>query len=646
MSYTVLTAGQSQSGGSVASGGTLTVLSGAIAISVSAYSDGSILVSRGGVVLDTTLSAGSLQSISAGGSAQGTTIESGGGEFVSTDGEVSFATIESGGRQYVRLGGLASATVVDSGGYQYVSSSTAYLTLVASGGVQFVSDGGTAELATVAADGAQYVGSGGFSYSSHVQNDGFQILSGGTAIGTTIESTGIQFLSNNAIAVSAVINDGGSQEIGLYGAASATIVKSGGVELLYSGGTIDRTKLESGGAIDLTTFAYQSDSSALFNDTTDVLSIENASSSVELQLSGEYGNANFVTYPDGLGGTDVIFEGPPCFCRGTRILTQHGYIAIEQLAPGETVVSPWGEAMPIRWLGKRHIIPRQHLRPWDVHPVRIEAHAFGQGMPERPLILSPDHSVFQNGVLIPVRYLLNGASIIQMTVDSVEYWHLELDFHRAVLAEGLPTESYLDTGNRAGFEGSDRTNRYEKEDSTHIWKTRSFAPLRLSGPEVIKVREKLLSRLRRLGFCIVKSPNVRFLLDGRQAQPMRRGQLWEVRWRMPAKVLRLVSLSGVPREIESAGVDHRRLGVAVSALSVDGIRIPLDDVRFVSGWHDVEPNLRWTAGDASIDVIGARMITLCIEQTLPIYLNPDDLCGDKATLALPLTDDILPIEAV
>ncbi len=39
---------------------------------------------------------------------------------------------------------------------------------------------------------------------------------------------------------------------------------------------------------------------------------------------------------------------------------------------------------------------------------------------------------------------------------SVTYWHVELDAHDILLAEGLPAESYLDWGDRPFFtEGSD-----------------------------------------------------------------------------------------------------------------------------------------------------------------------------------------------
>ncbi len=88
--------------------------------------------------------------------------------------------------------------------------------------------------------------------------------------------------------------------------------------------------------------------------------------------------------------------------------------------------------------------------------MRIAAGAFGPGasgeaLPHRDLWLSPDHSVFADGCLIQASLLVNGLNVVQQAVESVQYWHVELDTHDVILAEGLPAESYLDTGNRSQF---------------------------------------------------------------------------------------------------------------------------------------------------------------------------------------------------
>lgn len=151
-------------------------------------------------------------------------------------------------------------------------------------------------------------------------------------------------------------------------------------------------------------------------------------------------------------GTDALLTYTACYLAGTRIATPSGEVAIENLRVGEHVQLAAGGTAPVLWLGHRELDCTPHPCPCEVWPVRIAANAFGPGRPARPLWLSPDHAVSTDGVLIPVRYLVNGATIVQVPMGTVEYWHLELSAHDVVLAEGLTCESYLDTGNRAAFE--------------------------------------------------------------------------------------------------------------------------------------------------------------------------------------------------
>ena len=88
-------------------------------------------------------------------------------------------------------------------------------------------------------------------------------------------------------------------------------------------------------------------------------------------------------------------------------------------------------------------------------PIRIRRGAFADNMPHTDLLVSPDHAIFVDGKLICARQLVNGTTIRQEKGwTSVEYFHVELDAHAILLAEGLPAESYLDTGNRGFFANS------------------------------------------------------------------------------------------------------------------------------------------------------------------------------------------------
>ena len=62
-------------------------------------------------------------------------------------------------------------------------------------------------------------------------------------------------------------------------------------------------------------------------------------------------------------------------------------------------------------------------------------------MPRRDLLVSPQHALYLDEVLIPARCLINGSTIAQKPVSVIEYFHIELPRHDLLLAEGLPTQS-------------------------------------------------------------------------------------------------------------------------------------------------------------------------------------------------------------
>jgi hypothetical protein len=152
---------------------------------------------------------------------------------------------------------------------------------------------------------------------------------------------------------------------------------------------------------------------------------------------------------------EIFFSEAACFLASTRIATPAGDVPIERLAVGDMVLTARGGACPIVWIGYRHLDLTLHPTPARVQPILIHAGAFADGVPRRDLFLSPDHAVLRNGALVPARLLVNGASIQRDTgCCAVTYYHVELDAHDLLLAENLPAESYLDTGNRGWFENA------------------------------------------------------------------------------------------------------------------------------------------------------------------------------------------------
>ena len=140
-----------------------------------------------------------------------------------------------------------------------------------------------------------------------------------------------------------------------------------------------------------------------------------------------------------------------CYVAGTLILTNRGEHPIEQLQAGDKVVTLAGE-MTVRWIGWRQLDLTRHPDPGVARPIRVRKNAIADGLPRRDLLVSPDHGLFVDGRLIPAKLLVNDGSIaVDTSVRSVAYYHVELDRHAILFAEGLSSESYLDTGNRCMF---------------------------------------------------------------------------------------------------------------------------------------------------------------------------------------------------
>jgi hypothetical protein len=201
--------------------------------------------------------------------------------------------------------------------------------------------------------------------------------------------------------------------------------------------------------------------------------------------------------------TDLTFTNPsadlPCFAAGTRIGTGTGDVAGEAIAAGDIVRTISGVLRPVVWVGHRTVDISRHPRPELVRPILIEAGAVADAAPARDLVVSPDHALFVDGVLIPAKYLVNDVTIRVLDVPSITYHHIELAEHDVVLAENLPAETFLDTGNRDNFAGSPVVAAHPDFGTAcdlvfHTWEARGYAPLVLAGPPVDRVRARIALR--------------------------------------------------------------------------------------------------------------------------------------------------------
>jgi hypothetical protein len=155
------------------------------------------------------------------------------------------------------------------------------------------------------------------------------------------------------------------------------------------------------------------------------------------------------TISDGLGHTDIGFvkiNSIPCFVAGTGIQTPNGEVAVEQLLPGDLVMTQDDGPQPLRWIGRRKVAAEGSFAP-----IHIRANTFGR---HRDLMVSPLHRILirdslaellfgETEVLIAAKDLINDKSVRSVPGGEVEYVHLLFDRHQVVFSEGLATESFL-----------------------------------------------------------------------------------------------------------------------------------------------------------------------------------------------------------
>jgi hypothetical protein len=141
-----------------------------------------------------------------------------------------------------------------------------------------------------------------------------------------------------------------------------------------------------------------------------------------------------------------------CFMAGTGILTPQGEAPIETLKRGDLVLTADGEAKVV-WVGRQTIVSRfaDPIRNW---PIRVLAGAIADNLPCRDLLVSPDHALLVDGVLIHAGALVNGTSIRRenQVPEKFVYYHVELDDHSLILAENVPAETFVDNVDRMNFD--------------------------------------------------------------------------------------------------------------------------------------------------------------------------------------------------
>ncbi len=643
------------SGSVISSGGTLIASQatasgyGANAFADTVLLGGSAVVFSKGWINSASVQGGSV-TVSAGGFAQETTLTAGGVLTISAGGSGNIALVGSGAAFIVSSGGLGSQTTVSNGGTETVLGLEAFST-VQSGGTVVVSQGGTTSAVFVANGGTEIVLTGGTAivtsgtadYGLRASGGTINVSSGGTTSGAIVMNGGIEVVSSGGTAIVTTIGNGGTLSL-LSGAAVGGLMQfSGGngdlvIEALVPPSNPIAGFVSAGDTIDLDQLIYFGSTAVSFNGTTDTLTVTEGGVSATVQLAAaDYTGVKWAAQSDSGGGTQILVA---CVAEGTLIGTDDGEVPVEMLVPGNRVLLARGGTAPVVWLGFRRLDCRRHPRPQDVMPVRVQAEAFGPSHPYADLLLSPDHSIYADGVLIPVRYLLNGVTVVQEPVSNITYWHVELPAHDVLLAHGLPIESYLETGNRGAFENGGAPLALHPDFAMTVWKEHGCAELVRDGAALEAVRSWLLDRAAALGYATTRDPDVRVIANRRILRPVVQSNIY--RFHIPAAAcgVRLLSRSTVPAQSRDDSTDARRLGVAVSRIVYAGGEIAIDDPRLSSGWHDAEGDgkagaWRWTDGNAGLALPGGHVLDIEIAMAERYWVDerPGDFIGPEAVRA-------------
>lgn len=190
-----------------------------------------------------------------------------------------------------------------------------------------------------------------------------------------------------------------------------------------------------------------------------------------------------------------------------------------------------------------------------------------------------------------------------------------------LLAQGLPCESYLDTGNRSAFANGGTMAILHADFARGVWAATACAELVLEGPRLTAVRKALLEVATAAGHAITEDADLQVLADGRPLPVWIEGVTWHITLPADACRVRLVSNSWIPGQTRPAENDMRTLGIAVSRLKFDGSDVTLDDARLSSGWHPIErgeggtADWRWTDGDAGLALAGVRKLSFKLAMT-------------------------------
>ena len=408
-----------------------------------------ISVTNGGTIEASTITHAFVKVFS-GGSATGNTVTS--GSLTTESGAVTSATTANAGGLLVLSAGTTYADVLQHGTEDIYSGGRATGTVVSSGGVQFALAGGSAVLTSVYYGAGLSASSGGTVVSAQILAGGsLEAAAGATLDATTVHAGGVVGAAAGDVVNSLTIDGGSAYANAESITGSVAFTANGGALFLQDTSAVAATVsgFGAGATIDISGLVYANASAATLLG--NVLTVTEGGSVEHLTIDPTgLVSSDFVVIGDALGNSEIVFH---CFRAGTGIATPAGDIAVEHLRAGDPVRLADGRVLPVRWLARQRVA-RRFADPVRAWPVRIAAGALGGKLPVRDLEVSPGHALLLDDVLVQAGALvgLPGIARAADVPEVFDYWHVELDEHALLLAEGVAAESYLEGAETFAFD--------------------------------------------------------------------------------------------------------------------------------------------------------------------------------------------------
>ena len=574
----------------VMAGGGVTIGAQGLSIGVTATGQGTVTVDNG------TLSAAG---ITVGDYGAGSLGVNNGGVINAGTNTISIGN-QPGGSGSVTVGGNGAR--VNAGNLNIASSGTTASTLtINTGGT--VSGSGTLN---VGSHGTLTMAGGILSVTGAAQNNGliqgFGTLAAGPANNGTIAVSGGRLVINGSESGT------GTDTIG----NGATLEEG---SALGFGQSVSFVNGATASALQLNVLSSQTQSFGLSNwQNGDRLYIANGvtvnsasfTNGTTLQVFTTGGEYDFTNVSVAAGASPIFATGTNfveliCFCAGTLIGTPAGEVPVQTLKAGDIVLTAHNGPRKVTWLGKGKVLSTRGKRT-AATPVIVRKGALADNVPARDLHVTKAHSLYIDEVLIPVEFLVNHKTIIwDDRAQEVEIYHVELESHDILIANGTPAESYRDDGNRWLFQNAN--------SGWHLPPQEPYAEVLTGGPLVDAIWQRLLDRAGPRNLPpITDDPDVHLIADGKRVDAIETLDFVRV-FRLsgrPASV-HIASREVVPAELGIAR-DPRPLGVALRRMAVrQGTKFEIvlaNDVRLSDGFHAYEDavNLRWTDGFAALPV--------------------------------------------